>query len=183
MPLVEPIQSLAVTSCFSLVYAVGEDAYRFKAGDRVSIMPSFDITKYGVLGDYTLIPEGSLIELPDNSSMIGGASVWMSYFTAWLALTVWVRLPPEASIVVYRGLSIEKTPYPLYPAIAKGLDFSSLVNLLQLEIAKEEIISVFNEGVYKPVIDRILPIQDLKEAYEYLGNGSLMGKVAVQNDL
>lgn len=69
-----------------IVHATGKDVSDFKKGDRVSILPSFDLSKYGVLGDFALIPAGSLMKLPDDFSMVSGASMWVSYFTAYVGL-------------------------------------------------------------------------------------------------
>jgi len=265
-----------------MIHATGEEAGPFVAGDRVSVIPGFDITKYGVLGDYALIPGEALIKLPENFTMIDGASIWMSYLTAYTGLiqkgglksktspfvvisaassavglsaiqiakryqatviattrtsakkkfllengadeviatqeedfvetimkitgqkgfdmafdplagsflnTLSKAAAYEASIVVYGGLSMEETPYPLYPAIAKGLNLSSLhvhVNLIRhpdlLKEATAEIFSGFKEGVYKPVIDRTFNLEDIREAYQYLESGSLTGKVVIENN-
>lgn len=94
----------------------------------------------------------------------------------------------EASIVVYGALSMEETPYPLFLGTQKGLDISSLhvqVNLLRhlekFEEAKKDIVTGFEEGYYKAVIDKVFPFDNFKDAYQYLEQASLEGKVLIEN--
>lgn len=71
-----------------IVHDTGKDVTEFRKGEPVSILPSFDLRKYGVLGDYALVPAGSLMKLPDTFSMVEGASVWVPYFTAYAGLVL-----------------------------------------------------------------------------------------------
>ena len=66
-----------------VVAAVGPDVHAVKAGDRVSIVPSFQQGKYGVYAERALVPAHSLLPMPDELSFAEGASIWMQYFTAW----------------------------------------------------------------------------------------------------
>jgi len=68
------------------VEAVGAGVTRFKVGDRVSTIPAFSMEKYGVYGDSAVVPADAVTSLPGNLSFEEGASIWMSYLTAYGAL-------------------------------------------------------------------------------------------------
>jgi NADPH:quinone reductase-like Zn-dependent oxidoreductase len=68
------------------VDAVGAGVTRFKVGDRVSTIPAFSMEKYGVYGDSAVVPSDAVTSLPGNLSFEEGASIWMSYLTAYGAL-------------------------------------------------------------------------------------------------
>ena len=66
-----------------LVEAVGPGVTGLKAGDRVSSIPSFSMTKYGTYGEYVVLPAYALAPYPANLSPAEGASIWMQYVTAY----------------------------------------------------------------------------------------------------
>jgi NADPH2:quinone reductase len=68
------------------VEAVGAGVTRFKAGDRVSTLPAFSMGRYGVYGDSVIVPCDAVSPFPGNLSFEEGASIWMSYLTAYGAL-------------------------------------------------------------------------------------------------
>lgn len=69
-----------------VVDAIGAGVKGFKKGDRVSTIPSFPMSKYGVYGEYAIVPASSAAHYPDNLSPEEGASIWMQYLTAYGAL-------------------------------------------------------------------------------------------------
>ncbi|MBX9686803.1 MAG: zinc-dependent alcohol dehydrogenase family protein [Candidatus Obscuribacterales bacterium] len=69
-----------------VVEALGEGVSEFKIGDKVSSIPSFSMSKYGVYGDSAILPATSLSSYPDNLSVEEAASIWMQYMTAYGAL-------------------------------------------------------------------------------------------------
>lgn len=69
-----------------IVDAIGQGVKGFKKGDRVSTIPSFQMSKYGVYGEFAVVPANSVAHYPDNLSPEEGASIWMQYMTAYGAL-------------------------------------------------------------------------------------------------
>lgn len=69
-----------------IVDAIGPGVTGFKLHDKVSTIPSFAMSKYGVWGEYAIVPASSLAHYPDNLSPEEGASIWMQYLTAYGAL-------------------------------------------------------------------------------------------------
>lgn len=101
-----------------VVHDTGKDVTEFRKGELVSILPSFDLRKYGVLGDYALVPAGSLMKLHDSFSMANGASVWVPYFTAY------------AGLLLKGDLKRRKAPVVVISAA------SSSVGLAAIQVAK-----------------------------------------------
>jgi len=64
---------------------VGKEA-GFAVGDRISVVPCFSQTRYGVYGESAVVPTKALAKYPDNLSEIEAAAIWMQYFTAYGAL-------------------------------------------------------------------------------------------------
>ncbi|MBY0357940.1 MAG: zinc-dependent alcohol dehydrogenase family protein [Candidatus Obscuribacterales bacterium] len=69
-----------------IVDAVGANVKEFKAGDRVSTIPAFPMSKYGVYGEMAIVPAFAVAKYPDNLTPEEGASIWMQYITAYGAL-------------------------------------------------------------------------------------------------
>lgn len=68
-----------------VVVAVGENVTNFKKGDRVTSIP-FYTQEYGVQGEYAIVPEMYLTELPKGYNITESTSFWMQYLTAYYAL-------------------------------------------------------------------------------------------------
>ena len=66
-----------------VVLEAGPGVEGVKAGDKVSIVPSFQQGKYGVYAEKALVPAASLLPMPEGLSFPEAASIWMQYFTAW----------------------------------------------------------------------------------------------------
>lgn len=277
----EPPNPIGVEGA-GIIYSMGGESDVLKRGDRVSILPAFDFSEYGIMGDYAVVPKNAVIKIPDHFSFRDGSSVWMSFPTAYAGLVLKGRLKErsapyvvisaasssvglsaiqiakrykatiiattrtsekvefllnngadyaiatqeedfvqsikkitngkgfdialdalagsfltslgegaalEASIIIYGNmLSMEDTLYPLFPAIAKGLDLSSVhvnVSLLRhsakLQEVIEDVLSGFKDNLYDPVINKTFALEDFKDAYAYLEKGSLKGKVLIEN--
>ena len=105
------------------------------------------------------------------------------YFTAQLAEVA----APEATIVSYGALSMEETPFPLFPAIVKGLNlngFHVVYHLFQhperFQQAKAHILKHLRNGKYKPQIDKVFDLEGAIEAYEYMDSGKQRGKIVIE---
>lgn len=68
------------------VDALGPDVVGFKIGDRVSTIPAFPFSAYGVYGTSAVVPVHAVAPIPDALSMVEGAAIWMQYLTAWHGL-------------------------------------------------------------------------------------------------
>lgn len=69
-----------------VVEAVGEGVSEFTRGDRVSTIPAFKMSEYGVYGETAIVPVHAVTQYPTFLSPEEAASVWMQYITAYGAL-------------------------------------------------------------------------------------------------
>ncbi|WP_350284480.1 zinc-dependent alcohol dehydrogenase family protein [uncultured Croceitalea sp.] len=67
------------------VIKVGANVTNFKVGDRVTSIP-FNTAKYGVQGEYAVVPQDYLSKVPENLTVTEACSIWMQYSTAYFAL-------------------------------------------------------------------------------------------------
>lgn len=67
------------------VVKVGENVADFKVGDIVTSIP-FNTAKYGVQGEYALVPQDYLTKAPEKLTVEEACAVWMQYSTAYFAL-------------------------------------------------------------------------------------------------
>ena len=69
-----------------VVSAVGAGVTHVKVGDRVSTLPAFSMTEYGVYGETAIVPARAVIPYPENLAPEQAAAVWIQYLTGYLAL-------------------------------------------------------------------------------------------------
>lgn len=67
------------------VIKIGEKVTDYKVGDRVTSIP-FNTAKYGVQGEYAIVPQDYLSMAPENLTVEEACSIWMQYSTAYFAL-------------------------------------------------------------------------------------------------
>ncbi|RMH03822.1 MAG: NADPH:quinone reductase [Nitrospirae bacterium] len=88
-------------------------------------------------------------------------------------------------IFEYGALSPEPTPFPLFPALAKGLTvrgytlFEFVREPAMLEKAKAYICEGLKAGSLTPVIDRTFPLSQIVEAHRYMESNQQKGKIVV----
>ncbi len=88
-------------------------------------------------------------------------------------------------IIEYGALSPEPTPFPLFPALAKGLSirgytiFEFLPFREKVEAAAAIIYDGFAKGAFKPVVAKVFKLEDIVEAHRYLESNAQLGKVVV----
>ncbi|WP_026873962.1 zinc-dependent alcohol dehydrogenase family protein [Inquilinus limosus] len=88
-------------------------------------------------------------------------------------------------LVEYGALSPEPTPFPLFPALVKGLtvrgyQYKEIVgDPARLDRAKRFILEGLADGSLKPVIDRVFPFDRIVEAHRYLESNQQIGKIVV----
>lgn len=101
-----------------IVEAVGSGVDAALVGKAVSTVPSFSLANYGVYGEVAIVPASALAAYPERLSFEEGASIWMSYLTAYGAL-------------VYHG-GVAKGDHVVLTAA------SSSVGLAAIQVAKAE---------------------------------------------
>lgn len=69
-----------------VIDAVGKNVTAFKVGERVSTIPGFSMSQYGVYGQSAVVPAMLVAKYPENFSARQGTSIWMQYITAYGAL-------------------------------------------------------------------------------------------------
>ncbi len=69
-----------------VVGAVGAGVTNVKIGDRVSTLPGFSMTQYGVYGETAIVPAKAVVTYPENLTPEQAAAVWVQYLTGYLAL-------------------------------------------------------------------------------------------------
>jgi NADPH:quinone reductase-like Zn-dependent oxidoreductase len=74
--------------------AVGPGVAGFAAGDRVSVIPAFGFSEYGLYGDLVLAPARATVKHPASLSWEEAAATWMQYVTVWGALIDIAKLGP-----------------------------------------------------------------------------------------
>lgn len=68
------------------VLAVGAGVTSVGAGTAVSVLPGFTMSRYGVYGDWAVVPAAAVIARPAGMDAITGAAVWMACLTAYGAI-------------------------------------------------------------------------------------------------
>ena len=93
----------------------------------------------------------------------------------------------EATIVEYGALAMAPTPFPLFPAIGKGLrvcGFHLVYNLFDHADRTQRALAHLSEkladGTYTPVIDRVFALDQVAAAYQHMAAGDQIGKIIVK---
>ncbi len=82
------------------VAAVGPGVQGFKAGDAVSVIPSFSLNEYGLYGEVANAPAHAVTHHPASLSWVDAAAVWMQYLTAYGAIIDIAGLKAGDSILI-----------------------------------------------------------------------------------
>lgn len=83
-----------------VIDAVGADVTGLRIGDRVSTIPSFSMSQYGVYGESAIVPAYAAAHYPDKLSAIEAAAIWMQYMTAFGALIEYGGLKKNDSVLI-----------------------------------------------------------------------------------
>jgi NADPH:quinone reductase-like Zn-dependent oxidoreductase len=71
-----------------IVQALGAGVEGFKVGDRVCVVPSYQLGEYGMYAEETVVPARCLLHAPPGLSSVEAASIWMQYFTAMAIIEI-----------------------------------------------------------------------------------------------
>lgn len=88
-----------------IVDALGAGVKEFAVGDRVSTIPAFSMTDYGVYGETAVVPVSAVARYPDKLSPAQGAAIWMQYLTAFGALIEHGKLTADDAVLITAGSS------------------------------------------------------------------------------
>ncbi|WP_342349391.1 zinc-dependent alcohol dehydrogenase family protein [uncultured Nitrospira sp.] len=83
-----------------VIDAVGQGVTDLRVGDRVSTIPSFSMSQYGVYGESAIVPASAAAKYPDTLSPIEGAAIWMQYMTAFGALIEYGGLKKDDTVLI-----------------------------------------------------------------------------------
>ena len=92
---------------------------------------------------------------------------------------------PSGIIFEYGALAPLPTPFPLFPALAKGLTvrgytlFEIVKNPEMLKRGKDYIYQGLESGSLKPIIDRTFSLAKIAEAHRYMASNQQKGKIVV----
>ena len=65
-----------------IVEALGAGVQGFEIGERVCVLPTFQLGQYGVYAERAIVPARSVLPAPAGLTPIEAASIWMQYLTA-----------------------------------------------------------------------------------------------------
>ncbi len=82
------------------VLATGASVTGLAVGDAVCVLPAFAMSRYGVYGDWAVVPAEAVIKRPEGMSDIVGASVWMAYLTAYGAIVDLAKVGAGDAVVI-----------------------------------------------------------------------------------
>lgn len=92
---------------------------------------------------------------------------------------------PGGTVFEYGYLSQQPTPFPLLPALRKGVSLRGYTLLEigthpdRVEAAKQYINARLIDGRFQPRIAKVFPIAQIHEAYRYLESNQQIGKIVV----
>ena len=93
---------------------------------------------------------------------------------------------PGGIIFEYGALSPEPTPFPLFPALGKGLSvrgytlFEIVKDPEKLAHGKQYIYEGLKSGALKPLIDQSFPLDAIIEAHRHMESNQQIGKIVVR---
>jgi len=110
--------------------AFGENVTEFQIGDKVSSIPAFSMSEYGVYGESAIVPAAAVAKYPNTLSAIEGTSIWMQYITAFGALFEIAHLKKRQAVLItaasssvgIAAIQIAKSVGALTIATTRGAD-------------------------------------------------------------
>lgn len=138
-----------------IIDAVGPDVTELQLGDRVSTIPSFSMSQYGVYGESAIVPACAAAKYPTTLSAIEGAAIWMQYMTAYGALIHYgnitkndtVLITAASSSVGIAAIQIVKAVGGIAIATTRGADKKAFL----LEAGADHVIVTDEEDLVKRV--------------------------------
>ena len=134
-----------------IVDAVGPGVSTVQVGARVSTIPSFSMSRYGVYGESAIVPAAAVARYPDNLSPVEGTAIWMQYITAFGALVEYghitqndtVLITAASSSVGLAAIQVSKAAGARALATTRGTDKKSFL----LEAGADQVIVTDEEDL------------------------------------
>jgi NADPH:quinone reductase-like Zn-dependent oxidoreductase len=186
------------------VVEVGEGVSRFKPGDCVAAIfmqawlgggltaakakSALGAAIDGVLAKYVVLHEDGLVRVPEHLSYEEAATLPCAAVTAWHALITEGGLKAGDTVLVMGtgGVSIFALQFARMAGarvIATSSSDKRLERLKQLGVGSREMFEAMNRAIaanqLHPVVDRVFPFDQAREALRYLESGAHFGKVVV----
>ena len=70
------------------ILALGEGVDGFAIGDKVCVVPKYQLGTYGVWGEEAIVPAHALLPAPEGLPLTEAAAIWMQYMTAMAIIEV-----------------------------------------------------------------------------------------------
>lgn len=71
-----------------IIEAIGDGVEGYSIGQRVCVLPMFQLGQYGLWAEQAIVPAFCLLPCPDFLSPVEAASVWMQFMTAFAIIEV-----------------------------------------------------------------------------------------------
>lgn len=133
------------------VVKIGNKVTDFKVGDRVTSIP-FNTAKYGVQGEYAVVPQDYLSKVPENLTVEEACSIWMQYSTAYFAL--------------FHIGSVKKGDHVFIPAISSSAGYgcfelardvgATIIGSTRTSVKKEELKQL---GIHHLIVTKEEPVE------------------------
>jgi NADPH:quinone reductase-like Zn-dependent oxidoreductase len=91
--------------CSGVVEAIGSAVDGVGLGDTVSTIPTFDIQRNGVYGEWAVVPANSLVPVPSGLSFLQAAASWQQYLTAYGPLIEYTTLRSGEPVLITAAAS------------------------------------------------------------------------------
>ncbi|MGB1801310.1 MAG: zinc-dependent alcohol dehydrogenase family protein [Gammaproteobacteria bacterium] len=140
-----------------IVDAVGPGVEGFQIGDRVSSIPAFSMSQYGVYGEAAILPVSAVAHYPDNLSAAEGAAIWMQYLTAYGALIHYGKMKKDDVVLVtaasssvgLAAIQLAKATGALAIATTRGADKKQFI----LDAGADHVIVTDEENLVERVME------------------------------
>lgn len=93
---------------------------------------------------------------------------------------------PGRTVFVYGALSSEPTPFPLMPALGRGLSirgytlFEVTRDPSMMAAAKKFVYDGLASGAFKPIVAKTFALADIVDAHRYMESNQQIGKIVVE---
>jgi NADPH:quinone reductase-like Zn-dependent oxidoreductase len=82
------------------VTAIGAGVPGVEPGRRYTTVPCFDMNKYGVYGEFAIVPAAALAPVPKGLGAVQATAIWQQYLTAYGPLVLYSKLGPGSVVLV-----------------------------------------------------------------------------------
>ena len=165
------------------ILELGADAQSsgFAVGDKISVVPCFSMTRYGVYGETAVVPLRALSQYPDNLDELQAAAIWMQYMTAYGAMIEMGKLQQgeyclitaASSSVGYAAIQLAKEAGAIAIATTRGAGKKQRI----LDAGADHVIVTDDENL-RVEVDRITSGHGANLIFDAIA-GPLMNDLAV----